>query len=390
MFIHNFKYSLKLLLKNRQLVFWTLAFPIIMAVLFNMAFSNIENSETLEAIDIAVVDDNSFNSSLIYKNSLKSLGEGDERLFNITYTDEKGADELLYEKKVTGIFRIVKNEPVVTVNSNGLRETVLCYVVNEIKSTGDLVMKLGFEDIRKNISSGNKIDYEKEFTNIAQDVLSSDANINNVSTSNMSYIMIEYYSLIAMACMYSGLLSMTLMNYRLANVSAVGKRSAVSSAKKSRIVLPSLLASFVVQIAGLILLYLVLIFYVRADFGNELPKIILLSLAGSIAGLSVGTAVSVLVKAGENAKFTGLVGVIMAGCFFAGMMGVMMKNIVDKNVPILNKINPVAMITDGLYALYYYNSYERFWFDVISLAVFSLIVLLISINGLRRQTYDSI
>ena len=390
MFIHNFKYSLKLLLKNRQLVFWTLAFPIIMAVLFNMAFSNIENSETLEAIDIAVVDDNSFNSSLIYKNSLKSLGEGDERLFNITYTDEKGADELLSEKKVTGIFRIVKNEPVVTVNSNGLRETVLCYVVNEIKSTGDLVMKLGFEDIRKNISSGNKIDYEKEFTDIAQDVLSSDANINNVSTSNMSYIMIEYYSLIAMACMYSGLLSMTLMNYRLANVSAVGKRSAVSSAKKSRIVLPSLLASFVVQIAGLILLYLVLIFYVRADFGNELPKIILLSLAGSIAGLSVGTAVSVMVKAGENAKFTGLVGVIMAGCFFAGMMGVMMKNIVDKNVPILNKINPVAMITDGLYALYYYNSYERFWFDVISLAVFSLIVLLISINGLRRQTYDSI
>ena len=373
MFIHNFKYSLKLLLKNRQLVFWTLAFPIIMAVLFNMAFSNIENSETLEAIDIAVVDDNSFNSSLIYKNSLKSLGEGDERLFNITYTDEKGADELLYEKKVTGIFRIVKNEPVVTVNSNGLRETVLCYVVNEIKSTGDLVMKLGFEDIRKNISSGNKIDYEKEFTDIAQDVLSSDANINNVSTSNMSYIMIEYYSLIAMACMYSGLLSMTLMNYGLANVSAVGKRSAVSSAKKSGIVLPSLLASFVVQIAGLILLYLVLIFYVRADFGNELPKIILLSLAGSIAGLSVGTAVSVL-----------------AGCFFVGMMGVMMKNIVDKNVPILNKINPVAMITDGLYALYYYNSYERFWFDVISLAVFSLIVLLISINGLRRQTYDSI
>ena len=390
MFIHNFKYSLKLLLKNRQLVFWTLAFPIIMAVLFNMAFSNIENSETLEAIDIAVVDDNSFNSSLIYKNSLKSLGEGDERLFNITYTDEKGADELLYEKKVTGIFRIVKNEPVVTVNSNGLRETVLCYVVNEIKSTGDLVMKLGFEDIRKNISSGNKIDYEKEFTDIAQDVLSSDANINNVSTSNMSYIMIEYYSLIAMACMYSGLLSMTLMNYGLANVSAVGKRSAVSSAKKSGIVLPSLLASFVVQIAGLILLYLVLIFYVRADFGNELPKIILLSLAGSIAGLSVGTAVSVLVKAGENAKFTGLVGVIMAGCFFFFFLGVMMKNIVDKNVPILNKINPVAMITDGLYALYYYNSYERFWFDVISLAVFSLIVLLISINGLRRQTYDSI
>ena len=45
MFIHNYLYSLRLMLGNKQLVFWTLAFPLIMAMLFNMAFSNIEKSE---------------------------------------------------------------------------------------------------------------------------------------------------------------------------------------------------------------------------------------------------------------------------------------------------------------------------------------------------------
>ena len=38
------------------------------------------------------------------------------------------------------------------------------------------------------------------------------------------------------------------------------------------------------------------------------------------------------------------------GSFLAGMMGGSMKYVIDKNVPIINKINPAAMITDGFYA----------------------------------------
>ena len=40
MFFLNFKYTLKALLGNKSLIFWTLAFPLIMALFFNMAFSN--------------------------------------------------------------------------------------------------------------------------------------------------------------------------------------------------------------------------------------------------------------------------------------------------------------------------------------------------------------
>ncbi len=75
---------------------------------------------------------------------------------------------------------------------------------------------------------------------------------------------------------------------------------------------------------------------------------------------------------------------------FAGMMGVEMRYMIDTNIPILNKINPANMITDGYYALYYYDSPSRFTGDIISLLIFAFVMIAISICSLRRQKYDSI
>ena len=67
MFFHNLKYTLKTLFKNKALVFWTLAFPLIMATFFNMAFSNVVEEEKLKVFDIAIIDNNEFNNNMIYK-----------------------------------------------------------------------------------------------------------------------------------------------------------------------------------------------------------------------------------------------------------------------------------------------------------------------------------
>lgn len=67
-----------------------------------------------------------------------------------------------------------------------------------------------------------------------------------------------------------------------------------------------------------------------------------------------------------------------------------MKYIVDKNIPIVNKINPASMITDGFYSLYYYDTLDRYFFNIASLLIFALIMIVISYFSLRRQKYDSI
>ncbi len=67
-----------------------------------------------------------------------------------------------------------------------------------------------------------------------------------------------------------------------------------------------------------------------------------------------------------------------------------MKYIIDKNVPIINKINPASMITDGFYSLYYYDTLDRYYFNVVSLLIFAFIMIIASYFSLRRQKYDSI
>ena len=99
---------------------------------------------------------------------------------------------------------------------------------------------------------------------------------------------------------------------------------------------------------------------------------------------------NILIIEGENTKTGIIIAVTMFGCFLSGMMGITMKYIVDSNLPLLSRINPANMITDGLYALYYYNTPERYILNIVSLAVFSALMIILSAAGLRRQKYDSI
>ena len=106
MFIHNFKYTLKILLRNRMLIFWTLAFPIILGTLFNMAFSNIENSEKFDIINIAIVDNEDFENNEIFKESFKNLSseENEDRLFDTKYVTNEEASVLLQNGDITRIY----------------------------------------------------------------------------------------------------------------------------------------------------------------------------------------------------------------------------------------------------------------------------------------------
>ena len=387
---HNYRYSLAVLIKNRGLVFWTIAFPLIMAVLFNLAMSDIEKSDEFSRIDIAVVKSEDYDKNFIFKNALDSLS-GSDGIFNITETDENSAAKLLDEKKIIGYLSFTGDDVGISVKSNGIYETIFCSIINEIKNESEMVIASGTDRIYESMAEGNiaGIDYEGIFREEAEKLQNIDIAIKDTSPANMSYVMIEYYSLIAMACIYSGLFSITLIGSKMPNISAVGKRCAVSPTGKLSSIAGSLLAGFTVQVFGLCLLFALLLL-LGADFGGHFLHLAVLSLVGVFAGLSSGVVVSVLIKTTEAAKTTILISITMAFCFLSGMMGISMKNIVDVNAPVINKINPVAMITDGLYALYFNGPGNRYYIDLLSLAVFSVIMLILSWSSLRRQKYDCI
>mgnify|MGYP003369576471 CR=1 FL=1 len=358
-----------------------------------MAFSNIENSEKLDIIDIAIIDNEDFKNNEILTETFKSLSDenNEDRLFNTKYVTEENAKELLEKDEIIGYLKMEEDTPKVIVTTSGINETVFKYVVEEITQTVEIVKNTAENKIKEEMMSGNiNLDYEKIYEDIIKNVQNQEVKLKNISNNNLSYTMIEFYTLIAMACLYSGILGMTAINQNLANMSNKGKRVAVSGVSKLKVVCSSVLASYITALIGLSILFLYTVFVLKVDYGNNLPLIILLGMVGTLAGLTMGVAIGSSLKSNENTKTGIVIATTMFGCFLSGMMGITMKYIIDKNMPILNKINPASMITDGFYSLYYYDTLDRFYFNLISLLVFSSIMMLISYISLRRQKYDSI
>lgn len=390
MFYQNLKYSLKILLRNKALIFWTFAFPIILGLFFNLAFQNIEKNEQLQVIDIAIINSNDYNNNKIVKESLNELTKGKNKLFNIKLTDEKTSKDLLKNNKIIGYLTFKENQVNITVKNSGVEETILKQVLEQIQTNSKIINKKVEKEISEQVATNKKINYEQIYQNALSLINKNDIKINNISNKNLSYTMIEYYTLIAMACLYGAMLSMFIINYQLPNMNSTGKRISASPINKTKQLISSLLSAYIVQIIGLLLLFLFTIFILKVDYGKNLLYVIITSLCGALSGLSLGVATSTLFKTNENAKTGIIIAITMLFCFLSGMMGITMKYIIDKNIPLLNMINPANMITDALYSLYYYNTFDRFYKDILSLLIFSFIMILISIKGLRRQKYDNI
>ena len=392
MFIHTLKYSLKTLFRKKMLIFWTFAFPVILATLFNLAFSDLEKNEKLDIIDIAIVEDEKVTINEIFKESFNTLSDekNEDRLFNTKYVDENEAKRLLENNEITG-YLLVADEPKIIITSSGINETIFKYVTEEISQTAQVVEKIATSEIQKQVESRNyNIDYEKIYKEALEIAQENRTNIKDISKNNLSYTMIEFYTLIAMACLYGGMLGMTALNQVLANMDSTGRRVAISPVSKGKLILSSAIASYITQLIGIAILFAYTAFILKIDYGNNLLLIVSLTLAGCLAGLAIGIVVTALLKANEGVKIGIIISYTMLGSFFSGMMGITMKYMIDKNIPIINKLNPANMITDGFYSLYYYDTYDRFYFNLISLLIFAFVMIGISIFELRRQKYDSI
>ena len=388
MFYHNFKYSLKTLFKSKDLLFWTFIFPLILGTFFKLAFSNIEKSETFDVINIAIIDSSNYQDNKIYQEVFETLSDknNENQVFNLEVTNLKEANSLLEEKEIIGYLEFLADDIKITVKENGIDETILRYVVSEIQSRQALLETLVKEEIKQDSFS---LDYEEIYSKIDA-LMNEEVTLQDISKNNLSYTMIEYYTLIAMAALYGGIIALTIMNAKLPNMQAVGKRTAVAPIKKGEMIVSSLLASYLIQLIGLVILFIYTILVLKVDYGTHFILVIVLALVGSLAGLTTGVGVATLLKTNENAKIGILIALTMLECFLSGMMGITMKYIIDKNIPILNLINPANMITDGLYSLYYYDTFNRFYFNIFSLLIYSLVIIGLSVIKLRRQKYDSL
>jgi len=385
MFFHNYKYALKTLLKNKALVFWTLAFPFILAIFFNLAFARLHDYDQFEPFDIAIVRDDAYNNEQTFAAAFKTLTSGDERMFVAKYVNFDEADKMLDEEKVEGIVYVKDGQAHVKIKGNGTNQTVLKMTTEQVAQMSGMIDDIADAEQQRAGGTLNPIEVKMKAAEIVQNAqpkISDDSHVMNV-------VSIEFFTLIAMACMQGAMLSSEMLNRCLPNLSHRGKRVAIAPTKKSVVVLSNLLAAYTMLLGSVVLLILFMRFVLGVDFGDNMGLIMLLAGIGSLTATMFGMLLAVMFKMSDNAKQVVVLIITMVGCLFAGMFGGM-KIFFDEACPWMNKINPVGLITDGFYSLLYYDDMTRFIVNALSLVALAAIFFVLSVRNLRRARYDSV
>lgn len=381
MFWHIFSNRLKCTLRDKGMIFWTMAFPLILATLFNLAFSKInEFSDSFQSINIAVVNNEQYQKDTYFQDFINNTENGDKKFFNVTLTTEEEAVKLLKDGKVTG-YILLDNGINLKVTGSGLNQTIIKTALDDYLQTTSTVT-----DIITNNPAA------------MQNGLLEDINKRSEYTKNMPLGKKEkpnetvsyFYSLIAMACFYGAFFGLKEVTDVQANISKRAARVNVAPVHKLKALVAGLCAGYLVLLAEVLILIAYIVFVLGNDFGDQIGYILATAMVGCATGIGFGALVSALVKKYEGVKIAILICFTMTATFLSGMMQQSMKYTVEKNAPVLAYINPLTLITDAFYSLYYFDTHAKYFVNMGLLGVFAVVFCLITYFITRRQKYASI
>ena len=380
MFMHMFCYRLKCLARDRELVFWTLIFPLILATMFHFAFDQLMGrQEAFSPIGVAVVASDSYQQNITFRQALGAISEpGESQLIELTVTDEREAFRLLEDGAVAGVIT-VGDSVGLTVSQSGIEQSILKAVLDEYAHRYATVTGI----LRANPAvAGGLIRELRQTRSYTQQISFSSAEPD--TTLNF------FYALIAMTCLYGGFWGLRNTTDMQADLSPQGARRSAAPTHKLGVVLYDLAAALTISLAEVMVLLAYLMLVLRVSFGNEVWYVLLTSLVGCIAGVSLGAFIGTYVRKSEGAKTGILIGTSMTMSFLAGLMIDTMKDMIARKAPVLSYINPAALITDAFYSLYIFESHRRFFLNIGLLLLISSSMCILSFLRLRRDRYASL
>lgn len=372
----QFKYKFFVLLRNKGMLFWTLMFPIILGTLFNVAFGSImKTTESFSEIPVAVVVRNEGN---YFTEVLKILSNGEEAVLLPEYVEMQEAERMLASEEITGIFEI-GDEIKLLISGNGLNQNILKTISDSfIQTSGTMntIMQTKpekAEELLAGIYNDIKINHEITFGKGETD-------------TNVQY----FYALIAMACLYGSFFGGSNVSNIKADRSALAARRCISPTKKISMIFSDFCAAVILLFIIVLIILVYIIFVLNINFGDVWGYVILTAFVGCITGVGFGTLVASVLKTDDKTTEGILSAASTFLCFLSGLMLGNMKYVIEQYAPLINRINPAALLSDAFYCLAVYDNYSRYTLNIISLLVISAIFCIASAIILGRKKYAGI
>lgn len=379
--LHLFKYRLIQTIRNYPNMFWALAFPMILGTFFYLSFGHLGLESTGESnwdeIKVAVITEEISSENARAFDAFLSMMDG-EMLDIQDITQESKAIDALNEETILGIF-YVKETPSLTVAKNGLSESILTSILESYEQNAAMFQKIAAAHPENLPKAAEAMEDYRQTT---AEVSLGGRDLN----PNIQY----FFALVAYACLSGAFLGVQSSVDGQANLSALGARRSITPTHKLTLVLIDMAVLFLIHFFNILILCLYITKVLGISLGDDIGALLLVNLMGSMIGICLGIAIGCLARLSFGMKTGITVLCTLFPGFLAGLMFGNMKNIIELHCPIINRINPAAVLSDAFYCMGIYNDMGRFTRCLVILAAMCVLLLTVAFLSIRRERYDSI
>ena len=369
------RYSFLTKVRDLSLIFWPFLFPLALATAMYFSIGQMEEAD-FETIPAAVVSraDRADDPFLTYMEA----AEESTGMTDLQVMSEEEAETALHNREIDGIF-YSGEDPSLTVSGSGFPESILQMLLESYTESRQTL-----KDVEELHPEGLEAAAAEM---AAYGSVTEEVSLGGKTTDGTAQF---FYALIGMACLYGCFIGCRSSMELQANLSALAARRCVSPVHRLRWILSETVVSFGLHLINMLALLAYMKYILRLEFAGSYAAMLPVIFLGSMIGVTMGMFITSIGKMGEGVKIGIMIGVSMTLSFLAGLMSTGIKNVIDKNVPLLNRVNPAALISDALYCLNVYDAPERYAQDLTALAVLCVLLLIGTFLIVRRECYASI
>lgn len=441
----TFKTTVRTLLLTPSAVVWTLIFPIVLATVFNLMFEPMRSTGSVEAVEVAVVADDAWEDSP-FSQVVDTLSEADEPLLAVhPVATEQEARELIAEGSVAGAYIVDAAGNEGNAEQSGSDELDAVDAAGPADAAGAASgsgTAAGSSDVSTVTSSagstgapriilapagsgtGSDASYDVNraiLESVATSYLQSEALIEELATHDPVALsdpttienalglgvsvrevslthaqpdsMVRfYYALLGMASIFAAQLAGESVWHLQPTSSAAGARRTVSSTSRMRLLIPTIGACWAVSTTFLAIAFGYICLTAHIDFSGREGLCLVGIAAASLLSCGIGALVGALPgRMGSDSRRGILMALTCLLSLFAGLYGEPTMELADtiaQALPAATWLNPVCLIRDLFYTVYYYDTLVPFSLRLAACAGIAAVLLAVSAACMRRSAHE--
>lgn len=371
-------YQIKRMLRSKSMLFWMLAFPIILGILFYNMFGGISELTRFEKIPVGILAAEEDKNFVDIMESVES--DAGIKMFQVkVYREKDKAMKALKDETIKGVIDLSEDRTLIVKDSD-IYTSIIKTFLDQYRQNQKLIV----DTAKKNPQGvSNLVVTLFEPTKISIKEIPLKGVDKDLYTQ-------YFYALIAMTCLMASMVGLNNGCDIQADLSSIAARRNVAPTPKMLQVMKDFIASYILC-AGILLLVLLLCIYgFHQDFGKNFAYIMLGSLAGIFTGLAAGILIALFVKGNRTKKDGIVVAFFMISSFLGGLQWGDITYYLEKTCPIINRINPATLIVNAFKSLAVFGDVKQYAVNVGTLFLIGFLCISISVWKLRRTRYASL